>query len=570
MKKEMLINVLQPEECRIAIVENGVLEELYVERNSHESYTGNIYKGKIVNLEPAIQAAFVNFSVGRNGFLHVSDVEPRYFDRHPPGDEESESRAGGETVTGARSASRAATALAVGMIGAPGCPPSQARFRPRFPLRRLESRTGPAIGIGTAIETGGANASVPISRSGAVVTDRNRHGGSARGWRTKVPTRSRGLTRRSRRRQQVRRTRKTSAPGYPNPRSPARGPRRPNAAGARRSAGRTSPSLTGCRNSGPSGNRGTTSHRNRRDVNSSPRYRSIPTCHPAGPIAPAPRPNASGRPIGKARSEPRTGFRRPSRQTASSGIGQSQGLRSPRSSHSVAGSQDGDAVAAERRPDQAVCVRRRRPNVGNPPCRSPAGRRPVTFRVASLSSEETPRFEEPPRRRGGRAAIRSRGGDWDRPRETPIAPEPGIDRLSDTERRRSTEAVEPGHEREPERDRPRDRDRERPRPHARAGEPGYIPRRERLHSGESSFGSELFPAESEWLEPEADHLLEEETGARTPDLADEEDPNLLEDEAAAGPGPAAGRTSPSPPSRPASRAGPRAGPVRGPTPARAR
>src|SRR5437763_1034121 len=83
MKKEMLINVLQPEECRIAIVENGVLEELYVERTSHESYTGNIYKGKVVNLEPAIQAAFVDFSVGRNGFLHVSDVEPQYYNRSP-------------------------------------------------------------------------------------------------------------------------------------------------------------------------------------------------------------------------------------------------------------------------------------------------------------------------------------------------------------------------------------------------------------------------------------------------------------------------------------------------------
>src|SRR5947209_8225047 len=81
MKKEMLINVLQPEECRIAIVEDGILEELYVERTSHESYTGNIYKGKIVNLEPAIQAAFVDFSVGRNGFLHVSDVEPQYYRR---------------------------------------------------------------------------------------------------------------------------------------------------------------------------------------------------------------------------------------------------------------------------------------------------------------------------------------------------------------------------------------------------------------------------------------------------------------------------------------------------------
>lgn len=79
MKKEMLINVSQPEECRIAIVEDGVLEELYTERASQDNYVGNIYKGRIVNLEPSIQAAFVDFGVGRNGFLHISDVEPQYF-----------------------------------------------------------------------------------------------------------------------------------------------------------------------------------------------------------------------------------------------------------------------------------------------------------------------------------------------------------------------------------------------------------------------------------------------------------------------------------------------------------
>lgn len=79
MKKEMLINVLQPEESRIAIVEDGTLEELYVERSSAENYVGNIYKGKVVNIEPSIQAAFVDFGVGRNGFLHVSDVEYQYY-----------------------------------------------------------------------------------------------------------------------------------------------------------------------------------------------------------------------------------------------------------------------------------------------------------------------------------------------------------------------------------------------------------------------------------------------------------------------------------------------------------
>ena len=79
MKKEMLINAKQSEECRIAVVEDGLLEELYVERVSQDNYVGNIYKGKVVNCEPSIQAVFVDFGVGRNGFLHISDVEPQYF-----------------------------------------------------------------------------------------------------------------------------------------------------------------------------------------------------------------------------------------------------------------------------------------------------------------------------------------------------------------------------------------------------------------------------------------------------------------------------------------------------------
>lgn len=91
MKKEMLINVLQPEESRIAIVEDGVLEELYVERSSAENYVGNVYKGRVVNIEPSIQAAFVDFGVGRNGFLHVSDIEYQYY-KHLVEDEAGDGR----------------------------------------------------------------------------------------------------------------------------------------------------------------------------------------------------------------------------------------------------------------------------------------------------------------------------------------------------------------------------------------------------------------------------------------------------------------------------------------------
>jgi ribonuclease E len=79
VSKEMLINFTEGEECRIAIVENGRLEELYMERASTGSRVGNIYKGRVTNVEPSIQAAFVDFGLDKNGFLHISDVQPSYF-----------------------------------------------------------------------------------------------------------------------------------------------------------------------------------------------------------------------------------------------------------------------------------------------------------------------------------------------------------------------------------------------------------------------------------------------------------------------------------------------------------
>src|SRR3954449_8630529 len=75
----MLINVSEGEECRIALLEDGRLDELYMERTSSTSHVGNIYKGRVTNVEPSIQAAFVDFGLGRNGFLHISDLMPTYF-----------------------------------------------------------------------------------------------------------------------------------------------------------------------------------------------------------------------------------------------------------------------------------------------------------------------------------------------------------------------------------------------------------------------------------------------------------------------------------------------------------
>lgn len=79
MAREMLINVAEREECRVAVVEDTKLEELYVERVSAGTHVGSIYKGRVVNIESGIQAAFIDIGIEKNGFLHISDLHPRYF-----------------------------------------------------------------------------------------------------------------------------------------------------------------------------------------------------------------------------------------------------------------------------------------------------------------------------------------------------------------------------------------------------------------------------------------------------------------------------------------------------------
>ena len=75
----MIINAVPREECRIAVLANGRLEEIYLERATAESHVGNIYRGIVTNVEPSIQAAFIDFGQGKNGFLHISDLHPQYF-----------------------------------------------------------------------------------------------------------------------------------------------------------------------------------------------------------------------------------------------------------------------------------------------------------------------------------------------------------------------------------------------------------------------------------------------------------------------------------------------------------
>jgi len=75
----MLINASHLEECRVAVVSDGILEDLDIQVSTRESTLGNIYKGTVNRIEPSLQAVFVDYGSERNGFLSINDVHPSYF-----------------------------------------------------------------------------------------------------------------------------------------------------------------------------------------------------------------------------------------------------------------------------------------------------------------------------------------------------------------------------------------------------------------------------------------------------------------------------------------------------------
>jgi ribonuclease G len=74
MTEEILVNVT-PRETRVAVVENGMLQELHIERGWSRGVVGNIYKGRVQRVMPGMQAAFVDIGLDRAAFLHASDVQ---------------------------------------------------------------------------------------------------------------------------------------------------------------------------------------------------------------------------------------------------------------------------------------------------------------------------------------------------------------------------------------------------------------------------------------------------------------------------------------------------------------
>ena len=79
MSEEILVNVTT-QETRVAVIENGILQEIHIERSQKRGVVGNIYKGRVSRVLPGMQAAFIDIGLERTGFLQISDITNTNFD----------------------------------------------------------------------------------------------------------------------------------------------------------------------------------------------------------------------------------------------------------------------------------------------------------------------------------------------------------------------------------------------------------------------------------------------------------------------------------------------------------
>jgi len=146
MSEEILINVT-PVETRVALVENGMLQEAYIERTSRKGIVGNIYKGKVVRVLPGMEAAFVDIGLERAAFIHASDVVTGQQPADDPGD-------GPKTVPDIRTLLREGQSLVVQVTKDPiGTKGARLTTQLSIPSRYLVFMPGVShIGISQRIE----------------------------------------------------------------------------------------------------------------------------------------------------------------------------------------------------------------------------------------------------------------------------------------------------------------------------------------------------------------------------------------------------------------------------------
>src|SRR4029079_4714689 len=98
MAKNLLVINVDIRETRVALIENGIIAELHLERESSKGTLGNIYLGKVSRVLPGMQAAFIDVGLERAAFLHVEDlIRPDDFEAYLQGhrrgsEEERETR----------------------------------------------------------------------------------------------------------------------------------------------------------------------------------------------------------------------------------------------------------------------------------------------------------------------------------------------------------------------------------------------------------------------------------------------------------------------------------------------
>ncbi|MFH2058599.1 MAG: ribonuclease E/G [Pseudomonadota bacterium] len=86
MNKKILINALDPDEHRIATIQENKLEQFHIETTARQATQGNIYKGIVTRVEPSLQAVFVNYGEPKNGFLQQNEIHRDYFQDVPSGE----------------------------------------------------------------------------------------------------------------------------------------------------------------------------------------------------------------------------------------------------------------------------------------------------------------------------------------------------------------------------------------------------------------------------------------------------------------------------------------------------
>src|SRR4051812_3710738 len=156
MAKNLLVINVDIRETRVALIENGIIAELHIERETSRGTLGNIYLGKVSRVLPGMQAAFIDVGLERAAFLHVEDlIRPDDFEAYLAGH-----RQGGSTSDEDRASGPTALDVAEKEhheAPVPAGPPSS-ETAARAPARPAEPEEEVDIELPTALDIGeGAN-----------------------------------------------------------------------------------------------------------------------------------------------------------------------------------------------------------------------------------------------------------------------------------------------------------------------------------------------------------------------------------------------------------------------------